>query len=143
MANIVKTYPRIYNIWRGMKKRCYDSRHDSYRYYGARGISVCKEWLSFKNFLAWALANGYADNLTIDRIDSDGNYEPNNCRWATMREQNRRHRRCMHLTYNGKTQLAIDWAREYGVPLSTFYWRLYKGLSMEEIIKAKEDVNGY
>lgn len=126
---------RIYNIWRAMNRRCTDPRHDAYKYYGGRGIVVCEEWRqSFLAFHSWAIANGYDDDLTIDRIDSDGNYSPENCTWLSMTEQNRRHRNCIALTYNGVTQLAIDWARQFGIKFSTFYWKLHRGETIEQIV---------
>lgn len=90
---------RLYKIYLGMKQRCYNTKNHAYKHYGGRGITICAEWLdkdnSFINFYNWAMSNGYRSDLSIDRIDVNGNYEPCNCRWATAKEQqnNRRNNR--------------------------------------------------
>lgn len=93
---------RIYKIWCGMKTRCYNKNSKSYENYGGRGITVCDEWIhDFMNFYDWAMLNGYTDELSIDRIDNDGNYEPKNCRWTTHKEQSNNTRRTRLFLHNG------------------------------------------
>lgn len=108
-------HTRLYNIYHGMKKRCYNLMSKSYKDYGGRGIKMCDEWLSdFVSFYKWAVANGYKDNLTIERIDVNGNYEPNNCKWVTITEQHKNTRKItpVRIVETGKVFASIaDCAR--------------------------------
>lgn len=106
---------RLYDIWRGMKKRCYLVTNDNYKDYGTRGITVCDEWKdNFENFANWAYENGYQEDLTIDRIDNDGNYSPENCRWATNAEQQRNKRNNHLITFNNETYCLSEWSEITG-----------------------------
>lgn len=126
---------RIYNCWKAMKHRCYLKSNAKYALYGARGIIVCEEWKNnFKAFYDWAITNGYSDNLTLDRIDSNGNYEPSNCRWATSIEQNNNTKRNHFVTYNNQTRTIAEWARLLNMNYSTLMARLCKGWSIEKAI---------
>lgn len=103
---------RIHNIWSEMRQRCNNPNNHAYKYYGGRGIIVCDEWQDVTVFEKWALENGYEDNLTIDRIDTNGNYEPDNCRWVDMQTQANNTRSNKMLPYHGRTQSLADWCRE-------------------------------
>lgn len=112
---------RLINIFKKMKERCYKEYSASYKNYGKRGIKICDEWLKdFESFYRWAMANGYKDNLTIDRIDVNGNYEPCNCRWATVKQQNNNSRKNHYTTINGVTKTIAQWAEHYNKP----YWQM-------------------
>jgi len=107
---------RLYRIWKIMKTRCYNKNFHKYPRYGGRGIVVCEEWKnSFISFRNWALENGYADNLTIDRINNNGNYEPSNCRWVTNKIQANNRVSCHLITYKGETHNITEWAEKLGM----------------------------
>lgn len=127
-------HTRLYNIWHKMRQRCQKSTDKLYKYYGERGIKVCKEWNDdFKIFYDWSMSNGYTDKLTLDRIDVNGNYEPCNCRWVTMKIQCSNKRSNVLITYNGKTQTLTQWCDELNLPMKLVHSRLkYKGWTVEE-----------
>lgn len=119
------SYTRIYKIYINMKQRCYNKNHNYYRDYGARGIAVCDEWKDdFMSFYDWSMANGYKDNLTIDRINVDGNYEPNNCRWISNKQQQRNKRNTKYVTYKGVTKPLKEWCEILGIKYSTTWNRI-------------------
>lgn len=127
---------KLYYSWKHMKERCYNPTCRDYRHWGGRGITVCDAWKNdFLAFKEWALANGYKEGLTIDRIDNDGNYEPSNCRWATRAEQSN-NRSCLHyLTYQGETKTISEWSRITGIKITTLYMRLNTyGWSVEKAL---------
>lgn len=129
------TDTRIYNEWIGMKARCDNPKATHYKYYGGKGIKVCKEWGSdFLTFYKWAIENGYSDDLTLDRIDINKDYEPKNCRWVTMAIQNRNKRSNRYLTFNGKTQIIADWAHELGISSKSLCARMKRGWSVAELL---------
>lgn len=109
------TDTRLFGIWMKMKERCYRKNNKSYKDYGGRGITICQEWLNFDNFADWAISNGYTDELTIDRIDVNGNYEPVNCRWATAKEQANNKRNTKYFEYKGEQKTLSQLADEYGI----------------------------
>lgn len=129
-------HTRLYGIWSDMRLRCYDEKNIAYHRYGGRGITICDEWKNdVKAFYDWATANGYKDSLTIDRIDNDGNYCPENCRWATVKEQASNRRSNILVTHNGKTQTMKKWANEVGTPYKVVWARMQKlGWSAERAL---------
>lgn len=132
---------RIYLCWARMKHRCVNENDKDFKHYGGRGIKVCAEWLDkelgFTNFYYWAMKNGYQDNLTIDRIDVNGNYEPANCRWATILEQRNNMRSNVVFTYKGKTMNLKQWSNYLGLRYSTLCTRWKRGKSLEELFSKK------
>ena len=119
------SHTRLHRIWTGMKTRCTNPKHHEFHNYGGRGITVCDEWKNdFQSFYDWAISNGYADDLTIDRVDNNRGYSPENCRWITNNEQ-QNNRNCNRMiTYNGKTQTLTKWADELGIKRVTLQARI-------------------
>lgn len=135
---LARKYPRIYNIWCHMRRRCKNPSDNSFARYGGRGICVCEEWDDFLNFLNWALENGYSNELQIDRINNNGNYEPRNCRWTTEYVQSRNKRNNILQSINGETMTLADIAEKYHISRPTLYHRYHsQGLRNEELIDKK------
>lgn len=126
---------RLYTIYRSMVSRCTYIKNQHYDRYGGRGIKVCDEWRNNPSaFFQWAVANGYSDELSIDRIDNDGDYAPDNCRWITQKEQVNNKSSNLYLEYNGKTKTLSQWAEFTGLRSSTIRQRLIRGWSVERAL---------
>jgi hypothetical protein len=127
---------QLYRAWKGMRSRCYCITNPSYPRWGGRGITCCSEWNDYSLFREWSLKNGYEPNkkLTIDRIDNDGNYTPDNCRWTSRREQSRNRSSNVWLTIDGKTLLQEDWSRLTGVSSALINQRLKNGVSCKDAV---------
>ena len=117
---------RLYSIWHSMLSRCENQHNIGYGRYGGRGVTVCKEWHDFNNFMQWAERTGYQENLTIDRIDVNEGYNPVNCQWATMHEQARNKRNNANITYHGVTRCLSDWAATFGINVVTLWMRIFR-----------------
>lgn len=122
---------RLYETWQGMKDRCYKEQDCAFKYYGKNGIKICDEWQEFEPFYKWAIANGYSDDLTIDRIDVNGNYEPSNCRWATRKEQANNKTTNRHISFEGETKTLKQWSETLGISHQTISSRLKRGWSID------------
>lgn len=130
------TNTRLYGIWIKAKQRCNNPNNHAFKNYGGRGITMCKEWFNnSKTFIDWAMTNGYQENLTLDRIDVNGNYEPNNCRWVDMKTQCNNKRNNHNLTFNGETHTIKEWAAIIGIKRETLRNRInYFGWSIEKAL---------
>ena len=121
-----------FNIWCGMRQRCQNTKVPCYYRYGGRGISVCARWEKFENFLADM--GRRPSGASLERIDNDGNYEPSNCRWATVTEQARNRRNSRVITHEGRTQTLVAWAEELGLSASTLQRRWTLGWDKKDIL---------
>jgi hypothetical protein len=115
-----------------MLDRCYNPKNKSYKYYGGKGVSVCDEWqFNFMSFFIWAIQGDYTDKLTLDRINSNGIYEPDNCRWATQQQQIENRSNTVYLEYAGERLTLSSMARKYGFPIQTLVRRIDSGWDLE------------
>ena len=122
---------RLYNVYANMKSRCCNPNNNRYDSYGGRGIAICKEWLDdFQNFYDWSMQNGYADNLTIDRIDVNGNYEPSNCRWVTMESQSNNQRKTIWVEICGEKKSLKQWTDFMGWKYGKYSARYRRGVQI-------------
>lgn len=136
----MKEKRRLKSIYYGMKQRCYNQNGINYKYYGGKGIFICDEWLNdFEKFYEWSLQNGYSDNLTIDRIDSNKEYSPENCKWSSKSEQAYNRSMSVKLTLNGETKYLTQWAKQLNIDKKTLSWRYNNGWSDEEILTRPRD----
>lgn len=147
MSSVFKTHgytgTRLYNTWLNIKQRCCNPNNPRSKNYGLNGVTVCNEWLnSFEAFKNWSLANGYNDNLTIDRINVYGNYEPENCRWITNSAQQSNRRNNRVITFNGLSKTITEWAREKGISIKTLQCRINSGWDIEKALNEPVKTKG-
>ena len=128
-----------YNSWRSMMSRCHNKKSANYKYYGGIGISVCEEWKIAENFGEWAKASGWFEGATLDRIDNSKGYSPENCKWATKKEQALNRRTTRYITHNGETHNLTEWAEILGVDRKLLINRIWRGWSEEDAL----DVSKY
>lgn len=133
-----KRHISLYEIWKGIKQRCFNPKSKAYKNYGGRGIIMCEDWKNnFEEFYNWSISNGYVKGLTIDRIDNNSNYCPNNCRWVSRLEQANNKRNTIYLTINNKTDSLSNWLRFYNVNRSTYMTRIKYGKTPEQALGLK------
>lgn len=132
------THHPLYRVYHSMRDRCYRKTDKEYPNYGARGIDICQEWLnSFENFYSWAMQNGYEHGLSIDRIDVNKGYTPDNCRWVDFKQQAQNKRNNRNLTLHNETHCVTEWARILCVPAGTIKSRIRRGWTIEKALTTK------
>lgn len=141
-VNLIKNHKhkqsgtRLYKIWQGIKRRCYNVHDSRYHRYGGRGITVCDEWKDdFSVFYEWAIANGYSDELTIDRKNNDGNYTPDNCKWADAKEQCNNRSTNIRITIGNSTRTLTEWCEIFGLDYKKINARYHRNqfISIDEL----------
>lgn len=128
---------RLYNIFKCMKRRCNNKNYKRYIFYGGKGVKICKEWNTYLNFKKWSLENGYQDNLSIGRINNDGNYEPSNCRWETLKQQANNTSRSHFIKYKNMKLTISQWADYLNLTYNQVNCSLFRGYTIKEIIEHK------
>lgn len=123
---------RLYAIWKGIIRRCENENTHNFGIYGGKGVIVCKEWRKFPAFREWAVANGYEDNLTIERVNINGNYEPSNCIWADRVVQNNNTSRNHFIEWNGGIYTIAELSRISGIKQNTLLYRIRRGWSADD-----------
>lgn len=132
----------LYGVWCEMRQRCNNPNCKSYKWYGGKGIKVCDEWSDFTNFYEWALAHGYQTNLTIERIDINGNYSPENCKWITNQEQPSNRSTAHRISYNHESHTLTEWSKIIGLPRTTLSNRIRLGWSIERALSEPSGKGG-
>lgn len=126
----------LYKCYKHIRHRCLNPKDVNYKNYGLRGITICQEWLDdFSAFYAWATKNGYKEGLTIDRIDVNGNYEPSNCKWSTMKEQQNNRTNNRIIEFKGEKKTITAWAEQYGMSYRNLHYRLKNGYSIKDALE--------
>jgi len=126
---------RLYNIWKGVRKRCLNEKSGNYKIYGGRGIKISKERDDFVSFRDWSLANGYADNLSIDRIDNNKDYSPENCRWADRFQQSANRSNVRQVVACGESFIISTFSRRFGISENTTTYWLDRGFNGDQILE--------
>lgn len=125
---------KLYEIWKSIKNRCLNPKSLAYKNYGGRGITICQKWKDdFMEFYTWSMQNGYNENLSIDRINNDGNYEPSNCRWVDRKTQANNTRTNHFITFDNQTLTIKQWSEKLNIPYSCLFSRL-KNWSIEKAL---------
>lgn len=138
---------RLYKCWQDMKSRCYNKNNKNYHQYGGNGITVCNEWLdNYQTFRIWATENGYSDELTLDRIDFESDYTPNNCRWVSIKKQQNNRSNNRYIEFNGEVKTLSEWCEDLGLNKSTISSRINRegtepliALGLSEKYKTKKN----
>lgn len=132
---------KLYEVWCSMRQRCYNTNNKSYKNYGGRGISICEEWSDFANFRDWAMNNGYREGLSIERLDVNSNYEPQNCCWISIGDQSKNKSNTIKVLYNGKEVALHQLAEEYKINYDVLYYRVVIGKMLIEDALSKSIEN--